>query len=102
VNITRQELADQVALLAVQGVYVGTSSWKYPGWCGTIYDRARYEYRGKFAETRFKRDCLAEYAEVFKTVCVDVGETRKPCVHRGRLNWLALKRAGEILKPGFE
>ena len=25
----------------------------------------------KFAETRFKRDCLAEYAEVFKTVCVD-------------------------------
>jgi uncharacterized protein YecE (DUF72 family) len=36
-----------------------------------LYDRARYEYRGKFAETRFKRDCLAEYAEVFKTVCVD-------------------------------
>ena len=36
-----------------------------------IYDRARYEYRGKFAETRFKRDCLAEYGEVFKTVCVD-------------------------------
>ncbi len=36
-----------------------------------IYDRARYEYRGKFAKTRFKRDCLAEYAEVFKTVCVD-------------------------------
>jgi uncharacterized protein YecE (DUF72 family) len=36
-----------------------------------IYDRVRYEYRGKFAETRFKRDCLAEYAEVFKTVCVD-------------------------------
>jgi len=28
-----------------------------------LYDRARYEYRGKFAETRFKRDCLAEYAE---------------------------------------
>jgi len=57
--------------LATQGVYVGTSSWKYPGWCGMIYDRARYECRGKFAETRFKRDCLAEYAEVFKTVCVD-------------------------------
>jgi uncharacterized protein YecE (DUF72 family) len=36
-----------------------------------FYDRARYEYRGKFAETRFKRNCLAEYAEVFKTVCVD-------------------------------
>lgn len=36
-----------------------------------LYDRSRYEYRGKFAETRFNRDCLAEYAEVFKTVCVD-------------------------------
>jgi uncharacterized protein YecE (DUF72 family) len=71
VSLTRQELAEQAASLAVQGVYIGTSSWKYPGWCGTIYDRARYEYRGKFAETRFKRDCLAEYAEVFKTVCVD-------------------------------
>ncbi len=70
-NFTRQELADQAASLAVQGVYIGTSSWKYPGWCGMLYDRARYEYRGKFAETRFKRDCLAEYAEVFKTVCVD-------------------------------
>ena len=69
--LTRQELADEAASLAVQGVYIGTSSWKYPGWCGMIYDRARYEYRGKFAETRFKRDCLAEYAEVFKTVCVD-------------------------------
>jgi uncharacterized protein YecE (DUF72 family) len=71
VNLTRQELAQQAASLAVQGVYVGTSSWKCPGWCGMLYDRARYEYRGKFAETRFKRDCLEEYAEVFKTVCVD-------------------------------
>ena len=49
-NLTRQELTDQAASLAVQGVYIGTSSWKYPGWCGTIYDRTRYEYRGKFAD----------------------------------------------------
>jgi uncharacterized protein YecE (DUF72 family) len=71
VTLARQGLAQRAASLAALGVYVGTSSWKYPGWCGTIYDRARYEYRGKFAETRFKRGCLAEYAEVFKTVCVD-------------------------------
>ena len=57
--------------LAIQGVYVGTSSWKYPGWRGTLYDSARYEWRGKFAQTRFNKHCLAEYAEVFKTVCVD-------------------------------
>lgn len=71
VNFTRQELAERVASLATQGVFVGTSSWKYPGLCGTLYDRSRYEYRGKFVETRFKRDCLAKWAGVFKAVCVD-------------------------------
>ncbi len=64
-------MAQRLGDLAVQGVYIGTSSWKYPGWCGALYDRARYEWRGKFAESRFNRDCIAEYAEVFKTVCVD-------------------------------
>jgi uncharacterized protein YecE (DUF72 family) len=62
---------EQAAQLAGQGVFIGTSSWKYPGWNGMLYDPARYEYRGKFAQTRFNRDCLAEYSEVFKTVCVD-------------------------------
>ena len=36
-----------------------------------LHDPSRYEYRGKLAETRFKGDCLTEYAEVLKTVCVD-------------------------------
>jgi uncharacterized protein YecE (DUF72 family) len=49
---------------------VQSAKWKKGGGLG-LYDGRRYEYRGKFAETRFKRDCLAEYAEVFKTVCVD-------------------------------
>jgi uncharacterized protein YecE (DUF72 family) len=57
--------------VAARGVYLGTSSWKYEGWLGQLYNPARYEYRGKFARTRFQRGCLAEYAEVFKTVCVD-------------------------------
>ena len=70
-TFVRQELAEEAVSLAAQGLYVGTSSWKYPGWSGILYDRARYEYRGKFAMTRFNRECLAEYAEVFKTVCVD-------------------------------
>jgi uncharacterized protein YecE (DUF72 family) len=71
VAVNRADLARRAADLAAQGVFVGTSSWKYPGWLGTIYDSTRYEYRGKFAQTRFNRECLAEYAEVFKTVCVD-------------------------------
>ena len=64
---TKQFLAD----LANKGLFIGTSSWKYDGWRGTLYDEARYVYRGQFAKTRFERLCLAEYAEVFKTVCVD-------------------------------
>jgi uncharacterized protein YecE (DUF72 family) len=56
---------------AAQGVFIGTSSWKYEGWLGQLYTPSRYEYRGKVATTRFERNCLAEYAEVFKSVCVD-------------------------------
>lgn len=61
----------KAAELAAKGIYVGTSSWKYPGWFNQLYTPSRYEYRGKIATTRFERSCLAEYAEVFKTVCVD-------------------------------
>ena len=59
-------------------MFIGTSSWKYRGWCGTIYDANRYLWRNKFAEKRFEKDCLKEYAEVFKTVCVDGAYYRFP------------------------
>ena len=36
-----------------------------------VYDESRYFSRGKFAKSRFEKDCLTEYAEVFKTVSVD-------------------------------
>ncbi len=67
----RAEMKARAAELAAQGVYLGTSSWKYPGWRGQLYDEARYLWRGKVAESRFEKNCLSEYAEVFKTVCVD-------------------------------
>ncbi len=67
----RSKLQSAVQRLTADNIFIGTSSWKYDGWVGQIYDRERYVYRGKFAETRFKRDCLVEYAEVFKTVRVD-------------------------------
>jgi uncharacterized protein YecE (DUF72 family) len=69
--IDREAIKRRVAELAVRGVFIGTSSWKYEGWFGQLYTPTRYEYRGKVAKTRFQRDCLSEYAEVFKTVCVD-------------------------------
>ena len=61
----------KAADLAAKGVFIGTSSWKYEGWLGQLYTPGRYEYRSKVAKTRFERECLSEYAEVFKTVCVD-------------------------------
>ena len=67
----RNGLRQAAANLAQRGVFIGTSSWKYPGWRGLLYEEDRYVWRGRFAETRFNRQCLTEYAEVFKTVCVD-------------------------------
>lgn len=51
---------------------------EYPGWRGMLYDESRYLYRGKVAESRFEKNCLSEYAEVFKTVCVDGAYYRFP------------------------
>jgi uncharacterized protein YecE (DUF72 family) len=67
----REQLRQSAAALAASGVFIGTSSWKYSGWVGQLYDGTRYEWRGKFAQSRFEKNCLSEYAEVFKTVCVD-------------------------------
>src|SRR6266516_6074536 len=74
----RERTKIAVATPAAQGVYIGTSSWKYPGWRGQLYDGERYITRGKFSESRFNRDCLAEYAAVFKTVCVDAAYYKFP------------------------
>ena len=74
----RQQIKEQAAALAARGVFIGTSSWKYAGWRGLLYDEARYVYRGKFAESRFEKNCLVEYAEVFKTVCVDAAFYKFP------------------------
>ena len=74
----RAAYAQALKTLAQQNVFVGTSSWKYDGWCDLIYDTARYEYRGKLAESRFKKNCLAEHAEVFPTVCVDAAYYKFP------------------------
>ena len=68
-----QRLRAGVQKLAAAGVSLGTSSWKYPGWLGWLYTPERYHTRGKFSEARFERECLAEYSEVFKTVCFDGG-----------------------------
>jgi uncharacterized protein YecE (DUF72 family) len=50
---------------ASKGIYFGSSSWKYPGWQGMVYNRA---YPSKKA---FTQECIAEYSTLFPTVCAD-------------------------------
>jgi len=71
ITFDRDKMKLAATALAQHGVYVGTSSWKYAGWFGQLYERDRYVFRGKFSERRFEQLCLTEYAQVFKTVCVD-------------------------------
>ncbi|MBI5280905.1 MAG: DUF72 domain-containing protein [Candidatus Solibacter usitatus] len=67
----RSALARRLRELAAQGVYFGASSWKYPGWMGSIYTPERYFTRGRFSQKKFESECLAEYAETFPAVCGD-------------------------------
>lgn len=64
-------LAAKLYQLAQRGVFIGTSSWKYPGWIGQVYTRESYTVRGRFSKAAFERDSLKEYAESFRTVCAD-------------------------------
>lgn len=64
----RVRLAERLQRLAREGIYIGTSSWKYEGWLGQIYTRERYLVRGAFSQKRFEAECLAEYAETFPVV----------------------------------
>ncbi len=50
---------------ASKGVFFGSSSWKYTGWTGMVYNRT---YPSKRV---FDQECIAEYSEVFPTVCAD-------------------------------
>ncbi len=61
-------LRERLAELAAQRVYIGTSSWKYPGWLGDIYTEDRYQTRAKFSQKKFDAECITEYAETFPTV----------------------------------
>lgn len=67
----KSALARRLRALADERILIGTSSWKYEGWLGQIYDRERYITRGKFSKSRFEAECLGEYGEIFPTVCGD-------------------------------
>jgi len=91
----REQLKVRLAALAARGVFLGTSSWKYAGWQGLLYDRDRYVWRGRYAGSRFERLCLAEYAEVFPAVCVDAAYYKFPESH-------ALETLAAQVPPEFQ
>jgi uncharacterized protein YecE (DUF72 family) len=64
-------LAPKLRALAGEGVFFGTSSWKYEGWLGSIYSPERYATRGRFSRKKFEAECLEEYAATFPAVCGD-------------------------------
>lgn len=70
-SFDRDALAARLRELAAGDIWIGTSSWKYPGWLDQIYRRDRYTVRNKFSKKRFETECLAEYSEVFPIVCGD-------------------------------
>ena len=74
----KKELRPALEHLRQAGVWIGTSSWKYPGWLGSVYSRSRYETRGRVSEKKFKENCLVEYGETFSTVCVDAAFYQYP------------------------
>lgn len=60
-----KENRERLRRWASRGILFGGSSWKYPGWQGLIYTR-RYP-----TKKSFEQECLAEYSELFPTVCAD-------------------------------
>ena len=72
----------------------GTSTWTYEGWQGQVYNKA-------YSKSRFKQDCLAEYAtyeyrgeSLFKTVGIDHSFYGPPSAK-------LLAHYASLLPPGF-
>jgi uncharacterized protein YecE (DUF72 family) len=57
--------SERIRRWASRGILFGTSSWKYEGWKGQIYNRT-YS-----SQKHFNANCLAEYSGLFPTVCAD-------------------------------
>ncbi len=61
-NAERSAIADRLT----PAIYLGTSSWSFPGWEGLVYDSG-------YPETRLAREGLQAYAQhaLFRTVGID-------------------------------
>lgn len=66
-TLTSAEVHSAEASRLPVNIFLGTSTWTFPGWRGTIYTR---EYK---SERDFSQRCLEEYATIpwFRTACID-------------------------------
>jgi uncharacterized protein YecE (DUF72 family) len=66
-TLAPEELHSAEASRLPKNILLGTSTWTFPGWRGTIYTR---EYK---SERDFSQRCLEEYATIpwFRTACID-------------------------------
>jgi uncharacterized protein YecE (DUF72 family) len=66
-TITPEQLYEPLAVPLPPGIYLGTSTWAFPGWKGIVYHRS---YR---SEKDFSQNSLLEYATIpwFRTMCID-------------------------------
>jgi uncharacterized protein YecE (DUF72 family) len=66
-TLSSDDLFNETAQRVPPNIYLGTSTWTFPGWRGTVYKR-HYS-----SERDFSKRCLEEYATIpwFRTVCID-------------------------------
>jgi uncharacterized protein YecE (DUF72 family) len=67
----KEHLRTTLKRLADFKLFLGTSSWKYEDWLGSLYSPQRYFSGRRFSKSRFERECLREYTEVFRVVSGD-------------------------------
>lgn len=95
----RDALRERLRALAARGIFIGGSSWKYPGWLGQIYSPTRYRVRGRFSKKLFEETCLSEYATVFPAVCGDFSFYQFP----SEIFWARLfRQTPETFRWGFK
>jgi hypothetical protein len=66
-TLTPEELQSANGSCLPKNIFLGTSTWTFPGWRGTIY-------KGEYKSDRdFSRRCVEEYAAIpwFRTACID-------------------------------
>jgi len=66
-TLTPADLHSPKASNLPPNIFLGTSTWTFPGWRGTIYTR---DYK---SDRDFSQRCLEEYATIpwFRTACID-------------------------------